>query len=120
MTTCRRNQAVKLRRDTTGLGEWLLLVEPFHLWMLSGNCEPVSVPSLVQHVAEANPDVVAMRQKDETGQWRQWTYQNLDEEVQIVAKALIEIGLHRHHSVAIMGSNSPHWIIANLAAISAG
>jgi len=80
----------------------------------------VSVPSLVQHVAEANPDVVAMRQKDEAGQWRQWTYQNLDEEVQIVAKALIEIGLHRHHSVAIMGSNSPHWIIANLAAISAG
>jgi len=104
LTTCRRNQAVKLRRDTTGLG----------------NCEPVSVPSLVQHVAEANPDVVAMRQKDAEGQWRQWTYQNLDEEVQIVAKALIEIGLHRHHSVAIMGSNSPHWIIANLAAISAG
>ena len=88
--------------------------------IFSGNCEPVSVPSLIQHVAEANPDVVAMRQKDETGQWRQWTYQNLDEEVQIVAKALIEIGLHRHHSVAIMGSNSPHWIIANLAAISAG
>jgi len=75
---------------------------------------------LIQHVAEANPDIVAMRQKDETGQWRQWTYQNLDEEVQIVAKALIEIGLHRHHSVAIMGSNSPHWIIANLAAISSG
>ena len=88
--------------------------------IFSGNCEPVSVPSLVQHVAEANPDVVAMRQKDEAGVWRQWTYQNLDEEVQIVGKALIEIGLHRHHSVAIMGSNSPHWIIANLAAISAG
>ena len=25
MTTCRRNQAVKLRRDTTGLGEWYII-----------------------------------------------------------------------------------------------
>jgi long-subunit acyl-CoA synthetase (AMP-forming) len=79
------------------------------------------VPSLLQHVADANPDVVAMRQKDlATGEWKIWTYQQLDEEVQTVAKSLLEIGLHRHHSVAIIGSNAPHWIIANLAAISAG
>ena len=40
--------------------------------------------------------------------------------IQTVAKAFIETGLHRHHSVAIIGSNSPHWVIANLAAINAG
>ena len=51
------------------------------------------MPSVLQHVAEANPDVVAMRQKDDAGVWRQWTYQNLDEEVQVVAKAMIEIGV---------------------------
>lgn len=96
---------MKLRRDATGLGAG----------------EPVSIPSLLQHVAEANPDVVAMRLKDtETSTWKEWTYQGLEEEVQTVAKALLEIGLHRHHSVAIIGSNSPHWVIANLAAISAG
>ena len=40
--------------------------------------------------------------------------------MQTVAKAFIETGLHRHHSVAILGYNSPQWVIANMAAISAG
>ena len=95
---------MKLRKTSTGLGAM----------------ESISVPSVLQQVAEANPDVVAMRQKTGTGEWKQWTYQNLDEEVQTVGKAMLEIGLHRHHSVAIIGSNSPHWIIANFATISAG
>lgn len=103
--TSRRNQPVKLRRDATGLG--------------SG--EPLSIPTLLKQVAEANQDVVAMRSKDlESGEWKVWTYQALEDEVKTVAKSLLEIGLHRHHSVAIIGSNSPYWVIANLASISAG
>ncbi len=39
---------------------------------------------------------------------------------QAAAKAFIEAGLHRHHSVAIVGANSPEWVICNLAAIMAG
>ena len=33
---------------------------------------------------------------------------------------LIPIGLTRHHSVAIMGNNTPEWVISDLAAIFAG
>lgn len=105
LTTSRRNGPVKLRIDDTGLGAG----------------EPLSVPSMLQHVAESNEDVVAMRSKDLiTGEWKLWTYKSLEEDVKTVAKSLLEIGLHRHHSVAIIGNNSPHWVIANLAAIMAG
>jgi len=103
--TCRRNQAVKIRKEEQGLGAE----------------QPVSVPTMVQDIAERNPSVTAMKwQNSLTGEWQLWTYQQLWEEVTTVAKAFIETGLHRHHSVAIIGSNSPHWVIANLAAINAG
>lgn len=36
------------------------------------------------------------------------------------AKAFLKLGLERHHSVAILGFNSPEWFIADLAAIHAG
>ena len=39
---------------------------------------------------------------------------------QVVGRAFIETGLQRHHSVAIIGANSPEWIICNMAAIMAG
>ena len=62
-----------------------------------------------------------MRAEDrESGQWKVWTYSKLQQEVDTVARALLETGLHRHHSVAIIGRNSPYWIISNLATISAG
>ena len=81
----------------------------------------MSVPSLLQQVAEANPDVVAMRLKNtDSTEWKEWSYHALEEEVNTMARALLEIGLHRHHSVAIVGDNSPHWIIYHHAAISAG
>ena len=51
----------------------------------------MSVPSLLQQVAEANPDVVAMRLKDTDSTLRkEWTYQALEEEVNTVARALLD------------------------------
>ena len=55
-----------------------------------------------------------------SGEWTSWSYQQLQADVTVAAKAMIETGLHRHHSVAILGYNSPQWVIANMAAISAG
>ena len=79
------------------------------------------MPTLLQEVAEAYPDVKAIKAKDKlSGEWNTWTYQQLQADVTTAAKAMIETGLHRHHSVAIIGYNSPQWVIANMAAISAG
>ena len=104
-TTSIRNQAVKLRKDDHGLGSE----------------DPISVPTLIQEVSETHPDVVAMKGCDKiSGQWTSWTYQQLQSDVTVMAKAMIETGLHRHHSVAVIGYNYPHWVISNMAAISAG
>lgn len=62
---------------------------------------------------------MALRAKRE-GKLKEWTYEQYYEEVRLVARAFIHLGLHRHHSVAIMGSNSPESVIANLGAIFAG
>ena len=70
-------------------------------------------------MAESYPQVIAMK-ASEDGSWKTWTYHQFYDDVQTVAKAFIEVGLHRHHSVAIMGSNSPQWVIAKLGAIFAG
>ena len=88
--------------------------------MLLGAEEPVSVPSLLQGTARLHRDVIALRAADEDGQWKEWSYEGLLQEVEVVARALIESGLQRHHSVAILGGNSPQWVIAHLAAIFAG
>jgi long-chain-fatty-acid--CoA ligase ACSBG len=37
-----------------------------------------------------------------------------------VAKAFIKLGLKPHHSVGILGFNSPEWFLADLGAVFAG
>ena len=63
--------------------------------------------------------VVALKVKRD-GEWKTWTYERYLREVQLVARGFIHIGLTRHHSVGIMGNNTPEWVISDLAAIFAG
>lgn len=102
-STTRRNESVKVRHEDQGLGSE----------------EPISIPTMFRDIYEAYPDTVALRAKRE-GKLKEWTYEQYYEEVRLVARAFIHLGLHRHHSVAIMGSNSPESVIANLGAIFAG
>jgi len=37
-----------------------------------------------------------------------------------VAKAFIKLGLEPHHSVGILGFNSPEWFLSDLGAVFAG
>ena len=53
-------------------------------------------------------------------EWKTWTYERYLREVQLAARGFIHIGMNRHHSVAIIGSNTPEWVICDLAAIFAG
>ena len=63
--------------------------------------------------------VIAMQVKRQD-EWEKWTYEKYLSDVNLVARAYINIGLHRHHSVVLLGANSPEWVIGNLAAIFAG
>ena len=81
--------------------------------------EPLSVPSLLMDTAKAYPEVLAMKVR-RGGEWVTWNYEQYLTETQLIARAFINIGLHRHHSVIIIGQNSPEWVISNMAAIFAG
>ena len=84
--------------------------------------------------------VIALRVK-RNNDWKTWTYERYLREVQLAARGktflpifikniyffniylflgFIHLGLARHHSVAIIGANSPEWVISDLAAIFAG
>ena len=80
---------------------------------------PMSVISMMKNTVEKHGDNLALRVKRED-EWLEWTYQDYWNEARIVAKAFIKLGLQRHHSVCILGFNSPEWFIAQLGAIMAG
>ncbi|TOF76532.1 hypothetical protein CGJ15_26920, partial [Vibrio parahaemolyticus] len=48
------------------------------------------------------------------------TYREYYDQVRIMAKAFIKLGLDLYHGVCILGFNSPEWFIADLAAVFAG
>ncbi|XP_063869884.1 long-chain-fatty-acid--CoA ligase ACSBG2-like isoform X4 [Scylla paramamosain] len=80
---------------------------------------PVSVPTLLKKAAEKYPNTNAMCVK-RGGEWKATTYKEYYEQVRIMAKAFIRLGLEPYHGVCILGFNSPEWFIGDLAAIFAG
>jgi len=95
--------AVKIPLDKSGPGSW----------------PPVSVPTLLKNTAERFPDRIALAVKRE-GEWFHWTYTDYLEEVRLVAKAFIKLGLEPFHGVSIIGFNSPEWFLSNIGCIFAG
>ena len=49
-----------------------------------------------------------------------WSYRQYVQEIELVAKAFIKLGLKRSHAVGIIGFNAPEWHISNIAAVVAG
>ncbi|KRT79624.1 AMP-binding protein, partial [Oryctes borbonicus] len=81
---------------------------------------PISVPGLLSRTVERYPDAIALCNKLPNGKWNKITYREYQQQVRIVAKAFIHLGLEMYHSVCILGFNSPEWFISDLAAIHAG
>jgi len=51
---------------------------------------------------------------------RRFTYKQLNNEVDMIAKSLISIGIKKGDHVALLSSNSPEWIIVFLATLKIG
>ncbi|XP_033218872.1 very long-chain-fatty-acid--CoA ligase bubblegum-like isoform X1 [Belonocnema kinseyi] len=83
--------------------------------------EPISVPGLLSRTVKTYPNQIALvTRAGPDGKRKSFTYREYENNVRTVAKAFLKLGLERHHSVCILGFNSPHWFIADLAAIYAG
>ncbi|CAB0035929.1 unnamed protein product [Trichogramma brassicae] len=105
-TTCEANGRVRLKLDGS---------------IDADNYKPISVPGLLARTAARHPDHPALVSRpDATGQRTTITYREYERQVRQVAKAFLHLGLERHHSVCILGFNTPQWFISDIAAIYAG
>ncbi|XP_071654143.1 long-chain-fatty-acid--CoA ligase ACSBG2 isoform X2 [Temnothorax longispinosus] len=103
--TCNADGRVRIKLDSNGPNAYT----------------PVSIPGVFTKTAKLYPDHIALVSKlDVNGQRTMYTFQEYESTVRVVAKAFLKLGLERHHSVCIIGFNSPEWFIADLAAIYAG
>ena len=78
-----------------------------------------TLPSLLLKQARERPDATALREK-EFGIWQAFTWSEYLERVRNFSLGLVELGLERGKTVAIVGDNRPEWVIAEIAAVAAG
>ena len=76
-------------------------------------------PKLLLGNAARLGDRAALREKD-FGIWRETSWRRYGERVRHFSLGLVALGLQRGGKVAIVGDNRPEWVIAELAAQSAG
>jgi long-chain acyl-CoA synthetase len=80
---------------------------------------PITIPELFRQTALRHSRRVALRQK-KFGLWRNITWREYHERVRWVAQALLELGMQPGDKVAIIGENSPEWVIIDLGILMAG
>ncbi len=79
----------------------------------------VSIPERLRINARSKPNQPAYYVK-QRGVWRGTGYSEYWDQVKSVAKAMIASGLEPGFKVCILGANSPHWVIFDLGAMTAG
>ena len=78
-----------------------------------------TIPALFVETASRLQDQVALRYKA-YGLWHDITWKAYLDQVQSLTLALVDAGLTKGDRVAILGDNSPEWVIADLAIQCAG
>ncbi|MDQ7028982.1 MAG: long-chain fatty acid--CoA ligase [Ardenticatenia bacterium] len=78
-----------------------------------------TLPKLLVANAQRFGDRVALREK-EFGIWQTLSWAEYLDRVRAFSLGLIRLGLQRGDKIAIIGDNRPEWVIAELAAQSAG
>ena len=66
--------------------------------------------------SKANPDAVALRRRDEQGNWNPITWRAVAEQVDFVAFGLETLGLNAFEMIAIFSANRPENLIIDFAA----
>ncbi len=81
--------------------------------------EPLTIPALFLSTVESLGPRVAMRKK-EFGLWKDITWNEYAQTVSRVTLGLISLGFQKGDHAAIIGENSPEWVIADLGIMCVG
>ena len=68
--------------------------------------------------AERMPRAIALRDKD-MGIWREWTWAEYWDQVQLAGHAFLDLGVAPGDRVAIHAENRPEWLVADMGALAA-
>jgi fatty-acyl-CoA synthase len=92
--------------------------------MESHDAGPTDTPILEQTIGEnfertvrANPDAEALVDMAST---RRWTYRELNDEIDVIARGLMSLGIERGDRVGIWSPNCPEWTIVQYATAKIG
>ncbi|GAB2638427.1 AMP-dependent synthetase/ligase [Nocardioides ginkgobilobae] len=80
----------------------------------TGTTTPVT---RIRDHARTRADAVALRDKH-LGVWREWTWAQYWEHVQLAGHALLALGLEPGDRVAIHSENRPEWLVADMGAMA--
>lgn len=86
---------------------------------MSNPVEKRTVMQVLDEAAKRWPTLPATQVK-RGGAWKAMTWQGYRDEVRLVARAFIKLGLEPGQGVSIIGYNCPEWFVADVAAIYAG
>lgn len=86
---------------------------------MSNPVEKRTVMQVLDEAAKRWPTLPATQVK-RGGAWKSMTWQGYRDEVRLVARAFIKLGLEPGQGVSIIGYNCPEWFVADVAAIYAG
>lgn len=78
-----------------------------------------TLPQFLLNHARQNPEKTALRERN-YGIWKPINWKEYYENVKYFCLGLIRLGLKPEDTLAIIGDNRPEWVIAELAAQSAG
>lgn len=84
--------------------------------------EDLTVGGMLAQATAARPDgeALVMSAYDDPELQIRWTYQDLTDRVDQLARALMALGVRKNDPVALWGPNLPAWVVAELAVARAG
>lgn len=74
---------------------------------------------LLQQWAKTKPSIAALYGRERDGSWREYTWHQYFETVREVAKGLIALGVQPADRVALLGKNTPEWLICQAGVVAA-
>ena len=80
---------------------------------------PDSIPKAFRAITAVAGNRIVMQIQEGQG-YRQYSYEELLEQVRSLSSSLFELGLHSGHRISIVAENSPQWVIAYLSILTIG
>ena len=76
--------------------------------------ETTTLPGLLRHWAQTQPDRLAFREKD-LGVWQRFTYRDYYERTRDFAYGLLALGVEPGDFLAVASENTPEWMFSDMA-----